>query len=549
MNRVHWSVLAILFLVGGQLPPALGDDAVTELIQWRVEQITLGQDNLVRGVPIVSGELLADIYARRQFAPLWTNDQWIDDLQSVLASATEHGLNPRDYLIEDVANVIQEYERDQSIEDIADLEILLTEALIRFGYHQIFGKVDPATLDADWNVGRALKPGADPATTVPEIIESGRIKVALTDLIERGPIYRAIQAALAEYRDIAVRGGWPQVDAGPTLQPGDSGPRVVQLRGRLAATGDFRDGELSSEVFDLGLESAVRNFQERHGLTADGIVGPASIAALNVPVEMRVNQLRLSLERLRWIDRDFPEKIVIVNIAGFETYLIHNRQIVWRSRVMVGKTYRKTPVFMGKMSYVQVNPTWTVPPTILRNDILPKVKRDPSYLRERNISVINRDGEIVDPDSVDWNSYGNSVPFTLRQEPGPTNALGRVKFIFPNPHFVFLHDTPSRQLFDRPDRTFSSGCIRVENPFELAELMIDDPGRWNQASFDRQLESGKIKTIYTKDKMPVLIMYWTAEAGLDGRIRFFKDVYERDERLLKALDGPVGFNVPGLPNR
>ena len=265
--------------------------------------------------------------------------------------------------------------------------------------------------------------------------------------------------------------------------------------------------------------------------------------------EERVNQLRLSLERLRWIDRDFPEKIVIVNIAGFETYLIHNRQIVWRSRVMVGKTYRKTPVFMGKMSYVQVNPTWTVPPTILRNDILPKVKRDPSYLRERNISVINRDGEIVDPDSVDWNSYGNSVPFTLRQEPGPTNALGRVKFIFPNPHFVFLHDTPSRQLFDRPDRTFSSGCIRVENPFELAELMIDDPGRWNQASFDRQLESGKIKTIYTKDKMPVLIMYWTAEAGLDGRIRFFKDVYERDERLLKALDGPVGFDLPVLPNR
>jgi murein L,D-transpeptidase YcbB/YkuD len=227
----------------------------------------------------------------------------------------------------------------------------------------------------------------------------------------------------------------------------------------------------------------------------------------------------------------------MVDIAGFRLFLIRNNELVWQSRVQVGTPYRRTPVFRDDVKYLVFNGTWTIPPGILAKDILPAVKKDPGYLARRRIRVLDRDGKPVDESAVDWSRYsGRGFPYILRQDPGPDNALGRVKFIFPNEHFVYLHDTPSKALFDRADRTFSSGCIRVEKPFELARILLDDEKKWNAEAIEKLVESGETKTVFLREPMPILLMYWTVAVQEDGTIGFKRDVYGRDSAVLTALE-------------
>jgi murein L,D-transpeptidase YcbB/YkuD len=372
---------------------------------------------------------------------------------------------------------------------------------------------------------------------------------SLTGFIESaaatGTIYHLLQKQLLHHQNIAANGGWPKIDAGPTLRVGDNDPRVSNLRKRLIISGDLEDSAgVESQDFDQELEDALKKFQDRHSLDSDGILGKQSLASINVSVETRIDQLRLSLERLRWVSHDALDEFIAVNIAGFNLAYFSGREIAWTTRVMVGKTYRKTPVFRGDISYLEFNPTWTIPPTILRVDTLPKIKKNPQYLTSKNISVIDSGGRKVDPESVDWNKYSRGVPYTLRQEPGPQNALGLVKFIFPNPHFVFLHDTPHRELFASAERAFSSGCIRVEDPFKLAELVLKDTGRYGQQQFQEILDSHRTQRIVLEKPLPVLILYLTAGLDSSGNAMFFKDIYDRDEAVLAALNGPVVINLP-----
>jgi len=328
--------------------------------------------------------------------------------------------------------------------------------------------------------------------------------------------------------------------------------RVPTLRRRLEIEGDMTTGAGNgSRRFDDPLRDAVIVFQERNGLDPDGVVGPRTLDALNVPVERRIDQIRVNLERARWVLRDVQGDYLVTNIAGFRVYLVRDHEIVWSTRAQVGKPYRKTPVFKAELEYVVFNPTWTVPPTILRNDVLPKIKSDPDYLRQKNMVLLDRGGKIVDPAGLDWSAIGDrGFPYVVRQEPGPGNALGRVKFIFPNSHFVFLHDTPSRALFERADRTFSSGCIRVERPLELAELLLDDPGNWNREAIDAVLDSGKTRTVFLDKPIPVLLLYWTVRLDPSGedRIGFYRDVYDRDDAVLEALREGFRYAMPaGAP--
>jgi murein L,D-transpeptidase YcbB/YkuD len=232
-----------------------------------------------------------------------------------------------------------------------------------------------------------------------------------------------------------------------------------------------------------------------------------------------------------------------VNVAGFRVAMVRDNRLVWTSRVVVGRAARQTPIFRDSMTYIELNPTWTVPPTILREDVLPKLKRDPGYLARENISVIDRSGRRIDPQTVNWKAYGRSVPYTLRQEPGPDNSLGRVKLMFPNEHAVYLHDTPAKALFDKPERSFSSGCIRVEDPLALAALVLNDPA-WTKASLEAAIATNKTRRINLKQPVPVLLVYLTAVADPDGTTRFFRDVYDRDPALLRALNGAVKIELP-----
>ena len=333
---------------------------------------------------------------------------------------------------------------------------------------------------------------------------------------------------------------------GPALKPGGADPRVSPLRERLGITGDLvARGAGSGDFYDADLERAVRRFQDRHALSVDGVIGRQTLAALNVPLQARIDQLRLSLERARWVLESVVPRYVAVNIAGFRAAMVREGNVVWTARVVVGRAYRQTPVFRGEMQYLVLNPTWTVPPGILRNDTLPKVKQDPAYLRRENIRVIDREGRWIDPLSVNWRAYGGSVPYTLRQDPGANNALGRIKFVFPNPHAVYLHDTPARNLFEQPERTFSSGCIRVEDPFRLAELLLDDP-KWTRQTLQHAVDAGNTQVVRL-EPVPVFILYFTASVDPDGTLRFYKDVYQRDAGLLAALNGEVRIDLPSLP--
>ncbi|MBT8442482.1 MAG: L,D-transpeptidase family protein [Gammaproteobacteria bacterium] len=535
----------LLLLITPVWPASAADDAVAAALASRIGALSETPRATLRGVALQGAALFADFYARRDMQPAWTRPARVDELIALLANAGDEGLLPSDYLLDEIAALRGEIEHSGSPAATADLDILLTAALTRYGYHLAFGKVDNRELDPNINFRREISEGEDPAVTIQQAIDAPSLQAFFATEIPRGPVYARLREILVEYREIAAAGTWVEVPEGPTLRSGDSGRRVAALRRRLAASDDLPDGaSATGDAFDESLQTGVRIFQERHALDTDGAVGPATLAAINVPIETRIEQLRLSLERLRWIRSEIGEQFLVVNIAGFRVVLWKDNDFAWRGRAMVGKTYRQTPVFRGDIRYLEMNPTWTIPPGILRNDTLPAIKRDPNYLADRNISVIDRDGRKVHPSMVDWTMYTRGVPYTLRQEPGPNNALGRIKFIFPNEHFVFLHDTPSRYLFDRAERAFSSGCIRVENPFELAELLLDEPDQWNQETLQAVIDGAQTQRVYLDDPMPVLILYLTASIEPDGRPRFLKDIYSRDAKLLAALNAPPQLYLP-----
>ena len=309
---------------------------------------------------------------------------------------------------------------------------MLTDSIVRLGYHLRFGKVDPNALDPNWNSTRELF-REDPAATIQAAIDSPSLREFAARAIPRHFLYERFKNALAEYRALEANGGWPSVPAGATLKPGGTDERVPALAARLTVTGELpASAAVDGTSYDYTLSTAVRQFQARHGLAPDGAVGPATLAALNVPVAARIEQLRANLERARWVFYDPEGELLVVNIAGFQLYHLRRGEVVWRTRVQVGRPYRQTPIFRAEMTYLVVNPTWTVPPTIYRNDILPAVRRDPAYLAGRNIDAFDSGGARVDPAAVDWS--GRNPPYRLVQRPGPDNALGRIKFMFPNEH-------------------------------------------------------------------------------------------------------------------
>jgi L,D-transpeptidase YcbB len=349
---------------------------------------------------------------------------------------------------------------------------------------------------------------------------------------------------LAHYRTIASHSGWPQVPAGPTMQMGDHDPRVKILRQRLWVTEELphtaaKEGK-DAEWFDDAVEKAVRRFQQRYGLQADGVVGASTLAALNVPVEARMRQIAVNMERWRWLPRQLGRRYILVNIARFSLEVIEDAKPVMSMRIIVGKPYQSTPVFNAAMTHLVVNPSWHVPPSIAKEEILPLLRRDPGYLVRQNMRVSQGGGGETDPRSINWLqvSAGN-FPYRLRQVPGANNPLGRVKFLFPNQFSVYLHDTPNPELFSRTVRTFSHGCIRIEKPIDLAIYLLRDDPSWSRGKIRQAIARGLERTVSLPAAVPVYLLYWTAWVDEDGVVHFRDDIYQRDTSLEKALFGPL----------
>jgi len=521
---------------------------VNDTIREHLERHQMFGTLVIAESDIAAQHVFWRLYENNNYAPLWQEPERIDVLIDMVGRAEEEGLLPSDYHHEALLALHQSDSTD--VEDIASFDLLLTDSLIRYLYHRYFGKVNPADLDSDWNLSRSLD--FDPMAFIAGTMSAADMQQHIVDTLDWGPYYQDLKTLLADFRGRALRegGGYPTVPSGLTLRKGMHEPRVALLRDRLQASNHLSGVDPDDpEYFDAKLERAVINFQNEAEIDVDGAVGAGTLAALNVSLQSRIDQIRVNMERARWILRDLKgvDDFVIVNIADFKTILVRDGENIWETRSQVGRTYRKTPIFRADMKYAQFNPTWTVPPGILRRDILPKLKADPEgYLAEKNMKLVNNaTGKEVDPATIDWPAAtSRNFRYQVVQRPGGENALGLVKFIFPNPHFVFLHDTNHREHFDDKVRTFSSGCIRIENPFEFARLVLNDD-KWNDAAIQDVVDSEQTKTVFLKEPLPVLVLYWTVDTVTKrGEPEFLADVYDRDDRVLRALNGPFRVVLP-----
>lgn len=490
---------------------------------------------IVIGAQTIYGHRFVDgLYTQTGYRPLWDENSQ-ESFLSAISTLASDGLNPNEYVFPEVEEyLLLNAQRPLDAIERLDLDILLSEGLIRALYNLAFGKVDPAALDPNFNFSRPLSK-TDLTSLLIEHVGNAEVDSLLELARPDHGWYVELKKGFQKYRDIEANGGWPTIPDGPSLKPGDKDDRVSILEERLAATGDLSAARSSSgAVFYDDLVDALKRFQQRHHLAADGILGPATTAALNVSVSDRISQIRLNLERLRWYLHELEGDFIIVDIAGFSVYWVEDSEIVWRQIAQVGKEFTKTPVFADEIEYLDFNPTWTIPPGIIKRSVIPGVKRDTDYFEKKGFDLLDLDGAPVDPKSVDWVNL-TGFPYLVRQPPGPSNVLGQVKFMFPNPHFVFLHDTNRRDLFDRSRRTFSSGCIRVNKPFDLAERLLRHEEGWEMNDIDRVVQSGDTTRVRLSKPMRIVIGYTTATAR-DGAVLFREDIYQRDPDVLSALD-------------
>ena len=516
---------------------------VAETLRQRIEAVDAGTELGIEGERLQARRSLAKLYALNEYRPYWDATR-LQSLLEVLEDVADDGLRPADYHFETLRRLSGQSPRTAL--DQVQLDLLASDAFALVLYHLYFGKVDPVSLDANWNFDARVIRETDAVRFVHDAIRGNRIRGSAALARPDHWMYAAGREALAQYRAIAALGGWPTIPEGPVLRCGMSDPRVALLRRRLAMSGDLSatgatESPANLEVFDRGLEKALAHAQRRHRLMVDGRLGKSTLRTLNVPVEQRIAQLRVNLERGRQVLHEIrDDDLVVVDVAGFEVHYVRARKRIWQARAVIGQPYRKTPIFKASIDEIVLNPTWTVPPGILAKDILPWLRKgDRRVLELKNLKVLDRSGKALDPAVIDFSAYTvRNFPFILRQDPGPTNALGVVKINFPNPHLVYLHDTPSKSLFNETERAFSSGCIRTERPLELAELLLADPAKWNRAALDAAVASGETRTVRMSQPVPILIIYWTADRDDDGSIVFKPDPYGRDVRELAALDEP-----------
>jgi murein L,D-transpeptidase YcbB/YkuD len=490
---------------------------------------------------------LTELYHGNGLKPFWIVDgkpsPRAAETLAVLEDAESQGLVPNDYFVDK----IHQYWGSKDTSGLVRLDILLTLGTMRYVGDQREGRMEPHKADAklfatardadvDWD---ALRKTA---------FEAPDMKAFLEQQAPPFPQYGQLRKKLAEYRAIAAKGGWPSIPAGETLKPGMEDKRVSMVRKRLAVTGDLASGNMDGAVFDAALEEAVKRFQKRHNLTPDGTVGKQTIAAMNVTVESRIDQIVLNMERYRWLKRTLMgERFVAVNIAGFEAVAGKPGKFDLRMPVIVGKTYHETPVFNDTIKYVEFNPYWNLPPSIASDETLPKLKKDPHYLKKNNMRIFKGwgpDAPELDATTIDWSkvSKKDMKKYRIRQDPGPDNALGTVKLVFPNKYDVYLHDTPAHGLFKMEQRAFSHGCIRMGRPAEMAAWVLGGAEKgWSLARVNEVIAGGKRQVVVLDQPVPIYILYRTAYVNPeDNALYFYEDVYGRDKLLAEALFGAGG---------
>ena len=485
---------------------------------------------------------LIPFYVQRDYRAAWLSAEGkplsaVDDLLKALSEADREGLRSADYhraALQKLRSSLERGDATSTAAQLADADLLFTDAYLTYAAHLLAGRLSPRKVDPDW----AIKPRSrDLAETLRVALAENKVMGSLRALAPQGDGYVQLRDTLHRYRKIEEAGGWPTINGGAATKA---------LRIRLQASGDLGEsgGEAGKNAaYDKAVATAVRRFQRRHGLAETGTVNAATLAALNVPVSERIRQVELNMERWRWLPDDFGPRYILVNIPSFRMSVIENGKPVIESNVVVGRQERQTPTFTANMAYLMLSPKWYVPRSIAVKDKLPQLRRNPYALAGQGIRVYNSAGQQINPGGVNWSAVGaGNFNYQLRQDAGPRNALGGIKFMFPNPYNVYLHDTPSRSLFSRSQRTFSSGCIRISNPVELAEYLLKHDPKWSKEAIKTAAASGKQRVVSLPQEVPVYLLYWTVWADENGEIQFRDDIYQRDKSLLRALyqDGVAG---------
>jgi L,D-transpeptidase YcbB len=477
--------------------------------------------------------LLSSVYGRRDSRLIWVGEAgpspgaW--DLLGLLDGARAQGLDPDAYPRRALRALL---EQAPGADSLARLELLATRAFVAYGTDLACGLADPTAVDSLWTRTPC-------AAALGAALESLRPVAALARLAPHHEQYARLRGALARYRLLAAQGGWPTLAAGPDLVPGTDDPRIPTLRARLALEGDLAPQRASAHAEDSALARAVRRFQARHGLPETGVVGRVTRAALNVPVEQRVRQIELNLERWRWLPEALGDRYVMVNSAAFVLRVEDRDRVLLETRVIVGRPDWPTPITGGPIRAVIFSPVWTIPRAIALQEIVPLIRRAPDYAARHGITVFRDSAgawHAVDPARVDWAAAsGGTFPFRLEQAPGGDNPLGGMKLVLATPFNVTVHATPGRAAFAERVRTLSHGCVRVEHAAALATELLADSTRWPLDSVRARMTQRREEAVPLVRPVPAYLGYWTAWVDEDGTVQFRDDVYGWDRRLGAAL--------------
>jgi murein L,D-transpeptidase YcbB/YkuD len=518
----------------------------SDIIRFRIETDTPGEKINIRGTSLSTSDEIINFYTDRYFTEVWSKDRVLTELAYELKfeiiQSQFDGLNPEDYHLEVLESFFQRFESNKesgtenASGDLADIDMLLSDAFFHLASDLEIGKVDPSTLEEEWEITRKAQT-VDYLELLNKAINEGQIRQNLEILYPEFSIYKKGREVLRRLVDEekADTLNWKKVKITKAIKVGESNSVIPALRERLQYWGiletyNFEDPKLYDSVMMAG----VKDFQGMHGMEIDGVIGKMTLAAMNDSPKARVDKARVNLERLRWLpDTVKNAEFILVNIANFQLDYLSNLDTLFSARVIVGTKYHETPIFQADMSYIVFSPYWNIPSSIIKSEIIPSVRKSPNYIQSRNMEVITNSGKRVDPNSIDWNS--KYFPYLVRQKPGPGNSLGLVKFMFPNKYSVYIHDTNARSLFSSDDRARSHGCIRIQNPGDFAKVLLRDDPTWTVDRIQTAMNQTEEQVVKLNRSIPVVLVYLTFWTDSKGQPHFRDDIYDRDDKVLEAL--------------
>ena len=500
-----------------------------ENIDISSEEISGKLENM--GSQLMNKEKLKDFYNNRSNSAVWSDGRLRRNFYKELKKSTEEGLSFQDYHGSELEGFMED-PGNLSAAEKATMEILLTDAFFEYGSHLYHGKLDPESMYEIWGVERKQK---DLQKILQDAAENGNIADAITDLKPKHQVYSELKKALKEYEKLKEEESSIQkIPEGELIKPGEKDERIAAIAARLKKLNFLEEDYTSKEnLYDEKLQDAVNKFQHKKGLQTDAILGNSTIRELNMSPEDRYLQILANLERWRWYPRDLGEHYILINIPAYELTVVKDGNTVREHKVIAGTKERPTPIFSDSLQYIVLNPEWNIPSTIKNEDVIPAASKNPDYLSSRNMSVLSPDGEAIDPSTINWS--GDEVQsYRFVQESGPSNPLGRVKIIYPNDYAIYLHDTPSKNLFKQNERAESSGCVRVQNVLDLANYVLKDQEDWDMERINEVIASGETTQVPVKSPIRVHHFYWTAWRD-NGNTVFTEDVYELDNEIYTAL--------------